>query len=261
MLHNLFDSHGHYDDPRFDEDRAQLLSSMKEHGIVRIMNIGNNTTANIAGIELAKQYDFIYCTTGIHPDQSLEIYNQNSLAYLDVLAQQSQFEKCMAIGEIGLDYYYDDNAPRDIQKIIFEQQLALAKDLNLPVVIHSRDAAQDTVDLLKKYQPKGIVHCFSGSAEMAKEVVKLGMYVGFTGVITFKNARRAIEAASEVPLDRLLIETDCPYMAPEPFRGKRCDSTMVERMAMKLAEIKGIDAQQMADITCENAFTVYNMTR
>ena len=261
MLQNLFDSHGHYDDPRFDEDRAQLLASMKENGIVRIMNIGNNTTANIAGMELAKQYDFIYCTTGIHPDQSLEIYNQNSLAYLDVLAEQSRFEKCMAIGEIGLDYYYDDNAPRDIQKIIFEQQLALAKDLNLPVVIHSRDAAQDTIDLLKKYQPKGIVHCFSGSAEMAKEVVKMGMYVGFTGVITFKNARRAIEAAGEVPLNRLLIETDCPYMAPEPFRGKRCDSTMIERMAMKLAEVKGISPQEMADITCENAFTVYNMTR
>ena len=261
MLQNLFDSHGHYDDPRFDEDRAQLLASMKENGIVRIMNIGNNTTANIAGMELAKQYDFIYCTTGIHPDQSLEIYNQNSLAYLDVLAEQSRFEKCMAIGEIGLDYYYDDNAPRDIQKIIFEQQLALAKDLNLPVVIHSRDAAQDTIDLLKKYQPKGIVHCFSGSAEMAKEVVKMGMYVGFTGVITFKNARRAIEAACEVPLNRLLIETDCPYMAPEPFRGKRCDSTMIERMAMKLAEVKGIAPQEMADITCENAFTVYNMTR
>lgn len=259
MLQNLFDSHGHYDDPRFDEDRRELLLSMKDHGIVRLMNIGNNTRANAAGIELAKQYDFIYCTTGIHPDQSLEIFNQNSPAYLDVLAQQSQFEKCQAIGEIGLDYYYDDNAPRDIQKIIFEQQLALAKDLKLPVVIHSRDAAQDTMDLLKKYRPKGIVHCFSGSADMAKEVVKLGMYVGFTGVITFKNARRAIEAASEVPLNRLLIETDCPYMAPEPFRGKRCDSTMVERMAMKLAEIKNIDAQQMANITCENAFTVYEM--
>ena len=236
MLENLFDSHAHYDDPRFDEDRIELLASMQKNGICRIMNIGNNTKANLAGIELAKNYDFIYCTTGIHPDQSLEIYSQNSKEYLEIMAEQTKFEKCKAIGEIGLDYFYDDNAPREIQKIIFEQQLALAKDLNLPVVIHSRDAAQDTMDLLKKYQPKGIVHCFSGSAEMAKDVVKLGMYVGFTGVITFKNARRAIEAAEAVPSERLLIETDCPYMAPEPFRGKRCNSTMIERMATKLAE-------------------------
>lgn len=261
MLENLFDSHAHYDDPRFDEDRAELLTSMQKNGVCRIMNIGNNTKANIAGIQLAKDYDFIYCTTGIHPEQSLEIYSQNSKEYLEVMAEQTKFEKCKAIGEIGLDYFYDDNAPIEIQKIIFEQQLALAKDLNLPVVIHSRDAAQDTMDLLKKYQPKGIVHCFSGSAEMSKDVVKLGMYVGFTGVITFKNARRAIEAASEVPLNRLLIETDCPYMAPEPFRGKRCDSTMIERMATKLAEIKGISPQEMANITCENAFLVYNMNK
>ena len=261
MLENLFDSHAHYDDPRFDEDRVELLASMQKNGICRIMNIGNNTKANLAGIELAKNYDFIYCTTGIHPDQSLEIYSQNSKEYLEIIAEQTKFEKCKAIGEIGLDYFYDDNAPREIQKIIFEQQLALAKDLNLPVVIHSRDAAQDTMDLLKKYQPKGIVHCFSGSAEMAKDVVKLGMYVGFTGVITFKNARRAIEAAEAVPSERLLIETDCPYMAPEPFRGKRCNSTMIERMATKLAEIKGISPQEMANITCENAFLVYNMNK
>ena len=166
----------------------------------------------------------------------------------------------MALGEIGLDYYYDDDAPRDIQKKIFEEQLALAKDLDVPVIIHNRDAHQDTLDLLKKYRPKGIMHCFSGSAEVAKEVLRLGMYVGFTGVITFKNARRAIEAAAEVPLDHLLIETDCPYMAPEPFRGKRCDSTMLFRMAEKLAEIKGIHPQQLADQTFHNACAVYNIS-
>ena len=166
----------------------------------------------------------------------------------------------MALGEIGLDYYYDDDAPRDIQKKIFEEQLALAKDLDVPVIIHNRDAHQDTLDLLKKYRPKGIMHCFSGSAEVAKEVLRLGMYIGFTGVITFKNARRAVEAAAEIPLDRLLVETDCPYMAPEPFRGKRCDSTMLTRMIEKLAEIKGVNPQQFADQTFQNTCEVYRIS-
>ena len=209
-MQNIFDSHAHYDDPRFDEDRDTLLSSMASHGVRAIMNVGNTTHANLAGIELAKKYPFVYCSIGIHPDQSAEIAAQNSREYLDVIAQQLSYEKAMALGEIGLDYYYDDDAPRDIQKKIFEEQLALAKDLDVPIIIHNRDAHQDTLDLLKKYRPKGIMHCFSGSAEVAKEVLRLGMYIGFTGVITFKNARRAVEAAAEIPLDRLLVETDCP---------------------------------------------------
>ena len=258
-MQNIFDSHAHYDDPRFDGDRDALLCSMAEHGVRAIMNVGNTTGANLAGIELARRYDFIYCSIGIHPDQSAEIAAQHSREYLDLMAQQLSYEKAMALGEIGLDYYYDDNAPREIQRLIFEQQLALAKDLDVPVIIHNRDAHQDTLELLKKYRPKGIMHCFSGSAEVAKEVLKLGMYIGFTGVITFKNARRAVEAAAEVPLDRLLIETDCPYMAPEPYRGKRCDSTMLRRMAEKLAEIKGVSPQRLADQTFENACAVYRI--
>ena len=258
-MQNIFDSHAHYDDPRFDGDRDALLCSMAEHGVRAIMNVGNTTGANLAGIELARQYDFIYCSIGIHPDQSAEIAAQHSREYLDLMAQQLSYEKAMALGEIGLDYYYDDNAPREIQRLIFEQQLALAKDLDVPVIIHNRDAHQDTLELLKKYRPKGIMHCFSGSAEVAKEVLKLGMYIGFTGVITFKNARRAVEAAAEVPLDRLLIETDCPYMAPGPYRGKRCDSTMLPRMAEKLAEIKGVSPQRLADQTFENACAVYRI--
>lgn len=257
---NIFDSHAHYDDPRFDEDRDTLFSSMASHGVRAIMNVGNTTHANLAGIELAKKYPFIYCSIGIHPDQSTEIAAQNSREYLDVIAQQLSYEKAMALGEIGLDYYYDDDAPRDIQKKIFEEQLALAKDLDVPVIIHNRDAHQDTLDLLKKYRPKGIMHCFSGSAEVAKEVLRLGMYIGFTGVITFKNARRAVEAAAEIPLDRLLVETDCPYMAPEPFRGKRCDSTMLTRMIEKLAEIKGVNPQQFADQTFQNTCEVYRIS-
>lgn len=258
-MQNIFDSHAHYDDPRFDEDRDALLGSMAEHGVRAIMNVGNTTHANLAGIELAKQYPFIYCSIGIHPDQAAEIAAQNSRKYLDVIASQLSYEKAMALGEIGLDYYYDDASPRDVQRKIFEEQLALAKDLDVPVIIHNRDAHQDTLELLNKYRPKGIVHCFSGSAEVAKEVLRLGMYIGFTGVITFKNARRAVEAAAEVPLDRLLIETDCPYMAPEPFRGKRCDSTMLTQMVQKLAEIKGVEPQQLADQTFANACTVYGI--
>ncbi|WP_296628128.1 TatD family hydrolase [uncultured Negativibacillus sp.] len=258
-MQNIFDSHAHYDDPRFDDDRDTLLSSMASNGVRTIMNVGNTTSANVAGIELAKKYPFVYCSIGIHPDQSAEIAAQNSRDYLDVIAQQLSYEKAMALGEIGLDYYYDDDAPRDIQKKIFEEQLALAKDLDVPVIIHNRDAHQDTLELLKKYRPKGIMHCFSSSAEVAKEVLRLGMYIGFTGVITFKNARRAVEAAAEIPLDRLLVETDCPYMAPEPYRGKRCDSTMLPRMVEKLAQIKGIDPQQLADQTFQNACAVYNI--
>lgn len=257
----IFDSHAHYDDPRFDEDREALLGSMAEHGVRAIMNVGNTTHANLAGIELAKRYPFVYCSIGIHPDQAAEIAAQNSREYLDVIAQQLRYEKAMALGEIGLDYYYDDASPREIQRKIFEEQLALAKDLDVPVIIHDRDAHQDTLELLQKYRPKGIMHCFSGSAEFAKEILRLGMYIGFTGVITFKNARRAVEAAAEVPLDRLLIETDCPYMAPEPFRGKRCDSTMLGQMVQKLAQIKGIDPMKMAQQTCENACAVYGISQ
>lgn len=258
-MQNIFDSHAHYDDPRFDGDRDALLCSMAEHGVRAIMNVGNTTGANLAGIELARRYDFIYCSIGIHPDQSAEIAAQHSREYLDLMAQQLSYEKAMALGEIGLDYYYDDNAPREIQKLIFEQQLALAKDLDVPVIIHNRDAHQDTLELLKKYRPKGIMHCFSGSAEVAKEVLKLGMYIGFTGVITFKNARRAVEAAAEVPLDRLLIETDCPYMAPEPCRGKRCDSGLIAHTGEFLAEVRGVAPDVIFTATTENAKRLFGV--
>lgn len=256
-LNHIFDSHAHYDDPRFNEDRETLLAAMAGHGVEKIMNIGNTTQANLAGIALAEQYPFIHCTVGVHPDQAPEMQP----GYLDLLAQQSRHPKVHAIGEIGLDYFYDDASPREVQRRVFEEQLALAKDLALPVVIHNRDAHQDTLELLKKYRPKGIMHCFSGSAELAQEVVRLGMYVGFTGVITFKNARKAVEAAAAVPLERLLVETDCPYMAPEPYRGKRCDSTMLHRMVEKLGELKGISPQEMADITWENACRVYGISQ
>lgn len=164
----------------------------------------------------------------------------------------------MAIGEIGLDYHYDFS-PRDVQKVVFERQLQLAKDLDMPVIIHDREAHGDTLELLKRYQPKGIVHCYSGSAEMAKELLKIGMYVAFGGAVTFKNARKTLEAAEAIPMDRLLVETDCPYMTPEPFRGKRCDSSMIVYTAQKLGELKGMDPQDLLDQTWENAKAVYQL--
>ena len=197
------------------------------------MNIGYNLNSSKASVALAEKYDFFYAVIGVHPQDASEYSEQveNELIML------SQNNKVKAIGEIGLDYHYDD-IDKDLQKQVFEKQLILANKLNLPVVIHSRDAAEDTMDLLKKYKPQGIVHCYSYSAELAKEILKLGMYIGFTGVITFKNARKAVDTAKIVPMDRLLVETDCPYMAPEPFRGKRCDSSMLQSTLSKLSEIK-----------------------
>lgn len=262
MLQNLFDSHAHYDDPRFDGDREALLASLPTHGIRAVMNVGNTTQANLAGIALAEEYPFFYCSVGIHPDQAAEIARQaaqDNNAYLELLERQTRLPKVQAIGEIGLDYYYDDASPRQVQRLVFEQQLALARDLDLPVIIHDRDAHQDTLELVRRYRPRGIFHCFSGSAEMAREVVGLGMYLGFTGVVTFKNARRALEAAQQVPLDRLLIETDCPYMAPEPHRGKRCDSTLLCHTLERLAQLKGVDPQRLADQTLENGCQVYGI--
>jgi TatD DNase family protein len=166
--------------------------------------------------------------------------------------------KIKAVGEIGLDYHYD-GYDRDLQIRFFREQLAFANELDMPVIVHSRDAVEDTVDILSEYRPKGVVHCFSGSAETAKEILKLGMYIGFTGVLTFKNAKKALKALAEVPMDKLLMETDCPYMAPEPFRGRRCDSSMIAYTAAKAAEIKGVSVQELIDITCKNGMTMYGI--
>jgi len=255
----LFDTHAHYDDARFDSDRDLLLSSMPENHVGLILNPGCDIASSKQAISYAEKFPFVYAAVGIHPENIEGVDLEQDMPILEALAVSSP--RVRAIGEIGLDYFYDDASPREVQRRVFEEQLALAKDLALPVVIHNRDAHQDTLELLKKYRPKGIMHCFSGSAELAQEVVRLGMYVGFTGVITFKNARKAVEAAAAVPLERLLVETDCPYMAPEPYRGKRCDSTMLHRMVEKLGELKGISPQEMADITWENACRVYGISQ
>ena len=256
MITGIFDSHAHYDDPAFDPDREQLLQALPQQGVSLVLNAGCDMQSSHAGIALGKQFAHVYSSVGVHPLAAQEITRQT----LDTLAELAQQPKVCAIGEIGLDYHYD-SVPREIQLSAFEQQLALAKELDMPVIIHSREASNDTVQLLKKYRPRGIVHCFSGSVEMAKEILRLDMYIGFTGVLTFKNARRAVEAAASIPADRLLLETDCPYMAPEPLRGKRCDSSMLQYTAARLAQIKETDPQQMAEQTFRNACAVYGIDR
>ncbi|MBQ9938952.1 MAG: TatD family hydrolase [Oscillospiraceae bacterium] len=253
--HGIFDSHAHYDDDKFDEDREELLKSLADHGVEKIINIAADMESCKTSCELAEKYDFVYSAAGVHPHAAEEVYGTD---YLTKIEEYLSNKKVVAIGEIGLDYHYDFS-PRDIQRAVFEEQLALAKQLDVPVVIHSREATEDTLELLKKYRPKGVVHCFSGSAETAAEMLKLGLYIGFTGAVTFKNASKLLLAAQSVPLDRLLIETDCPYMTPVPHRGKRCDSRLVYLTAEKLAELHNVDTQQLIDITHKNTVECFEL--
>lgn len=254
-MNNIFDTHSHYNDHAFDSDRDSVLDSLSEKGIKYIMLASVSVDDTEKNITLAEKYDYIYTSAGVHPE-NIEENPENYLESIRKLALSSA--KVKAVGEIGLDYHYDGyNREKQIQ--LFEEQIILASELNLPVIVHSRDASEDTLNILKKHKPKGVLHCFSGSAETAKEVINLGMYIGFTGVITFKNAKKAVRALEAVPLDRLLIETDCPYMSPEPLRGKRCDSSMLIYTAGKIAELKGKNIQEIIDITCENAKKFYSI--
>lgn len=220
-FNNIFDSHAHYDDKWFDDDRADVLLSLPQKGVCGVVNNAVNLQTAKTAIEYAEKYDYFYATVGFHPENLSDITPD----YLDEMEKLLQHKKAVAIGEIGLDYHWD--IPRDLQKREFERQLAFSKDMDMPVVVHDREAHGDTMELLRKYRPKGLVHCFSGSRELMKEVMRLQMYISLGGVVTFKNARQSVEVAAEVPLDRLLLETDAPYMAPVPFRGKRCDSSMI----------------------------------
>lgn len=253
-MNNIFDSHAHYDSEAFDADRKELLGTLKNQGVVGVVNCGSDMASSLKSLELADEFDFIYAACGIHPHEA-EGCKQG---YLPVLKKLCLEDKCVAVGEIGLDYHYDFS-PREIQKQVFEQQLVLAKELDLPVIVHDREAHEDTFELLKRYKPKGVVHCFSGSAEMAKEIVKLGMYIGLGGAVTFKNARKPREVAAVVPSDRLLIETDCPYMTPVPHRGKRCDSTYIPFTAEVIAEVRGTTAQEILDLTRVNANSLFGL--
>ena len=253
-MNNIFDSHAHYDSEAFDADRKELLSALQGQGVCGIINCGSDMASSLKSLELADEFDYIYAACGVHPHEA-EGCKQG---YLPVLKKLCMEEKCVAVGEIGLDYHYDFS-PRDVQKKVFEQQLVLAKELDLPVIIHDREAHEDTFELLKRYKPKGVVHCFSGSAEMAKEIVKLGMYIGLGGAVTFKNARKPLEVAAIVPSDRLLIETDCPYMTPVPHRGKRCDSSYIPFTAEVLASARNTTAEEILDLTRRNANTLFGL--
>lgn len=253
-MNNIFDSHAHYDSEAFDADRKELLGTLHSQGVVGVVNCGSDMASSLKSLELADEFDFIYAACGIHPHEA-ETCNQG---YLPVLKKLCLEDKCVAVGEIGLDYHYDFS-PREIQKQVFEQQIVLAKEFDLPVIVHDREAHEDTFELLKRYKPKGVVHCFSGSAEMAKEIVKLGMYIGLGGAVTFKNARKPREVAAVVPSDRLLIETDCPYMTPVPHRGKRCDSTYIPFTAEVIAEVRGTTAQEILDLTRVNANSLFGL--
>ena len=251
----IFDTHAHYDDERFDEDRSTVLGSLAEHGVSRVVDPACDLASCEKTLALSQKYGFLYSAVGVHPHSAESDGTDNWLEKVESFAKQS---KVVAIGEIGLDYHYDFSS-REKQIKVFSAQLELANDLELPVIIHDREAHADTLELVQKYRPKGIIHCYSGSAEMAREFIKLGMYIGFTGSVTFKNANKLLLAAAEVPEDRILLETDCPYMAPVPYRGTRCDSTLIPATAERLAEIRGTDAQTLIDRACENGCRVYGI--
>ncbi len=254
-MRNIFDTHAHYTDSAFDPDREELLAALPERG-VRYVMLASTCPADIAGnADLSRKYDYIYTSAGFHPEE----LDKLPADWLDVLRESVKAEpKLKAIGEIGLDYHYE-GYDREAQIRVFSEQVAFANELGLPVIVHSRDATEDTLEVLRKYRPRGIMHCFSGSAETAAEVLKLGMYIGFTGVLTFKNSKKAVRALEAVPLDRLLLETDCPYMAPEPMRGKRSDSSMIAYTAARAAEIKGVPVEELLEITCRNGMEVYGI--
>ncbi|MBK1811676.1 TatD family hydrolase [Clostridium sp. YIM B02505] len=246
---NIFDTHAHYDDKSFDDDREKVIADIKNNGVIGVLNCGSSLYGAEMSVKLSEQYDIFYAAVGIHPENANE-FNEGSFEKIKELAKN---KKVKAIGEIGLDYYWEENPPREVQKSVFRAHMKLAEELGLPVVIHDREAHGDTLEIMKEFtNVKGIVHCFSGSVEFAKECLKLGYYIGFTGVVTFKNAKKILEVANEVPLDRMLVETDCPYMAPVPFRGKRNQSDYIRYIVEKLSEIKGLEPKEINDQFIKN---------
>jgi len=254
----LFDTHAHLDDSKFDGDRDSVIAKCKEEGVELILNAASNLATSIKAITLAKKYDFIYASVGVHPHDASEM-DENSCQVLAELAEKNN--KVRAIGEIGLDYYYN-HSPRDVQKKRFAEQIDLAKQLGLPVIIHDRDAHEDTMNILKKSGVKqvgGVLHSFSGGVEMMRECLKLNMYISLSGPVTFKNARKTVEVAQQVPLDMLLIETDSPYLTPVPHRGERNYPGYVKHVADKIAALRDMDFEEIAQITLENGKRLFKI--
>ena len=254
----LFDSHAHYDDSKFDKDRYEIINKAHESGIGYILNAASNIASAVESIALTQEFEFVYASVGIHPHNVGDI-NDNTLV---TLADFTKNAKVAAIGEIGLDYYYD-NSPREIQKYWFARQVAMARSLKLPIIVHNRDAHEDTLKILKVENAKsvgGVFHCFSGSVEMAKELLKNNFYISIGGSVTFKNAVKTVEVVKYVPLDRLLIETDCPYLTPEPYRGKRNDSSFIGHVVQKIADIKGLSFEEVEDITTKNTKELFRIS-
>ncbi len=251
----IFDSHAHYDDCAFDEDRTTLLPALFEQGVCGVINAGCDLSSSEKSCAFSATYKGFYAAVGFHPEYAANVTIE-SIAALEPLLSRP---KVVAIGEIGLDYHYEDACPREQQKFCFEQQLQLAQRYSLPVIIHDREAHEDTMQLLRRYRPQGVLHCFSGSVEMMKEAVSLGLYIGLGGAVTFKNARKPVEVAQAVPLDRLLLETDCPYMAPVPYRGKRCDSTMIAQTAAVIAALREMQTETLLKQTKQNVHTLFRL--
>ena len=252
----LYDTHAHFDSEEFAEDRDELLEKVHQEGVDLINNIGADMESSRDSIRLAENHDFVYATVGVHPSEVGEMTEKD----IEELREMAKHEKVVAIGEIGLDYHYMDGTSEEDQKFWFKRQLELAKELDMPVVIHDRESKGQCIEILKEMDiHKGVMHCFSGSAETAKILLDMGFFISFTGVVTFKNARKAVEAVKAIPIERLFIETDAPYMAPEPVRGTRNHSGNVIRVAEKFAEIKGMDVEEVKRITTENAMKFFNI--
>ena len=253
----IFDSHAHYDDAQFDDDRMDVLSHLKDAGVAKVVNISNGWDDLLKTLELIKQVPFLYGTVGIHPCKVSELNDER----MEQMRDFCSGDKIVAVGEIGLDYYWMSD-PKEVQKEWFIRQLRLAKEVNLPVVIHSRDASQDTFDIMKAEHAGttgGVIHCYSGSVEMAREYVKMGYFLGIGGVVTFKNSKTLKKVAAEIPLEHIVIETDCPYLAPTPYRGKRNSSAYLPMVVEEIARLRGISPEEVERVTYENALRLYSI--